>query len=112
MALHGRQSRLSSTATARKTCYFPKPAEIGTTKNTNYTKGLTPFHFVYFVACLVPGCVAERSQCLELGLQQVPQVAVQVLEDGNRSMAFLRRLTDKNHSHALVSVVVSAEVVP
>src|SRR5579859_1584894 len=55
------------------------------------------------------GDSAALRVCFEL--QQIPQIPIEILENGDRAIAFLFGLPDKHDSPALVQVEVPPEVI-
>jgi hypothetical protein len=46
-----------------------------------------------------------------VGLKQIPQVTIEILEDGNRPVALSHRLPDKDNTLGLIGMKVAPEVI-
>ena len=55
--------------------------------------------------------IATIGRDVGIGLNKIPQVAIEIPEDGNRALAFCLWLPDKDDAPGLVGVKVAPEIV-
>jgi hypothetical protein len=52
-----------------------------------------------------------RLSCSWLELQQIPQIAIEILKYGHRAVAFLDRFAHKDHAFALIHVEIAPKII-